>query len=266
MLTTDNVAVRDRVRIASMFKKMKDAFGVGGASVDAIVSPSPLYPGGTLGGTVNITGGDREQDMRGLKLSFECVAERETDDSEYKINKQFGHVELPNAGLVAPGQALQLPFQIPVPFDCPPNLVGGITLPGVKLGLRTRLDIASARDASDFDPVTVQALPAQMAVLGAMQQLGFTLKAADLEEGNAQAGHLRGQLGVYAEYEFHGQGRINEVEVTFVTNAQECGVLVEIDKRGKWGFDGGDKIVSFTLQTQSADVSAASQQLSALLS
>ncbi len=249
-----------------MFKKMKDAFGVGGASVDAVISTAPLYPGGSLSGTVNITGGDREQDMRGLKLSFECVAERETDDSEYKINKQFGHLDMPNAGMVAAGQSLQLPFQIAVPIDCPPNLIGGQHLPGIKLGLRTRLDIASARDASDFDPVTVQALPAQMAVLGAMQQLGFSLKGADLEEGNAQAAHLRGQLGVYAEYEFHGQGRINEVEVTFVTTPQECGVLVEIDKRGKWGFDGGDKIVSFTLPTQSADVSGAAQRLSSLLS
>ncbi len=249
-----------------MFKKMKDAFGVGGASVDAVLGQAAVVPGGSLSGTVNIKGGDREQDMRGLKLSFECVAERETDDSEYKINKQFGHLELSNAGVVAAGQSLQLPFDIAVPWDCPPNLVGGITLPGIKLGLRTRLDIASARDASDFDPVTVHALPAHNAVLGALQQLGFGLKGADLEEGNARAGHLQGQLGVYAEYEFHGQGRINEIEVTFVTTPQETGVLVEIDKRGKWGFDGGDKVTSFSLPTQSADVSAAANYLHSLLS
>ncbi|MBJ7469994.1 MAG: sporulation protein [Solirubrobacteraceae bacterium] len=249
-----------------MFKKMKDAFGVGGASVDAVLATPSVLPGGLLTGTVNITGGDREQDMRGLKLSFECVAERETDDGEYKINKQFGHQDMANAGVVGAGQTLQLPFQIPVPVDCPPNLIGGTSLPGIKLGLRTRLDIASARDASDFDAVTVQGLPAQMAVLGAMQQLGFMLKGADLEEGNARAGHLQGQLGVYAEYEFHGQGRINEVEVTFVTTPQECGVLVEIDKRGRWGFEGGDKVKSFTLPTQSADVSGASQYLHSMLS
>lgn len=249
-----------------MFKKMKDAFGVGGASVDAVIAQGVIYPGGVLGGTVNITGGDREQDMRGLKLSFECVAERETDDSEYKINKQFGKVDLANAGLVGAGQSLQLPFQIPVPFDTPPNLVGGTHLPGIKLGLRTRLDIASARDASDFDPVTVEALPSQNAVLGAMQQLGFSLKGADLEEGNARAGHLQGQLGVYAEYEFHGQGRINEVEITFVTTPQETGVLVEIDKKGRWGFEGGDKVVSFTVPTQSADISGVASHLHALLS
>ncbi len=249
-----------------MFKKMKDAFGVGGASVDAILGSPTVSPGGTLMGQVNIVGGDREQDMRGLKLSFECVAERETDDNEYKINKQFGKIDLPNAGVVGAGQSVQLPFSIPVPWDCPPNLVGGTHLPGIKLGLRTRLDIAGARDASDFDAVTVEALPAQLAVLGAMSNLGFGLKGADLEEGNAKAGHLKGQLGVYAEYEFHGQGRIKEVEVTFVTTPQECGVLVEIDKRGRFGFDGGDKVKSFSLPTASADVNGAAQYLQSLLS
>lgn len=249
-----------------MFKKMKDAFGVGGASVDAILGTPTVAPGGTLSGHVNIVGGDREQDMRGLKLSFECVAERETDDREYTINKQFGKVDLPNAGVVAAGASVQLPFSIPVPVDCPPNLFGGTHLHGIKLGLRTRLDIAAARDASDFDAVTVEALPAQLAVLGAMSSLGFGLKGADLEEGNAKAGHLRGQLGVYAEYEFHGQGRIREVEITFVTTAQECGVLVEIDKRGRFGFDGGDRTKTFSLPTGSGDVNAAAQYLSGLLS
>lgn len=249
-----------------MFKRMKDALGVGGASVDAILETPSASPGGMLTGHVNITGGDREQDMRGLKLSFECVAERETDDSEYKINKQFGKVDLPNAGIVAAGQSLQLPFSIPVPVDCPPNLIGGLHMPGIKLGLRTRLDIAAARDASDFDAVTVSGLPAHEAVIGALQDLGLTLKGADLEEGNARAGHLTGQLGVYAEYEFRGSGRIQEIEVTFVTTPQECGVLVEIDKRGRFGFDGGDRTVAFSLPTGSADRNAAAAQLRPLLS
>lgn len=249
-----------------MFKRMKDALGVGGASIDAILDSPSIVPGGRLSGQVHITGGDRDQDMRGLKLSFECVAERETEDGEHKINKQFGKLELPEAGVVGAGQSMQLPFSIPVPFDCPPNLVGGVPLHGITLGLRTRLDIASARDASDFDAVTVAALPAQEAVLGAMQGLGFALKGADLEEGTAQAGHLRGQLGVYAEYEFHGQGRIKEVEITFVTSEAECGVVVEIDKRGRFGFDGGDRVKVFSLPTGSADVHAAAAHLQGLLS
>ncbi|WP_354701773.1 sporulation protein [Paraconexibacter sp. AEG42_29] len=245
---------------------MKDALGAGGASVDAVLGTPTVAPGGMLSGQVHITGGDREQDMRGLKLSFECVAERETENGEYKINKEFGKVDLPDAGVVQAGQTLQIPFQIPVPIDCPPNLVGGVSLPGIKLGLRTRLDLAKARDASDFDPVTVAALPAQEAVLGAMRNLGFALKTADLEEGNAKAGHLKGHLGVYAEYEFHGQGRIQEVEITFVTTEQECGVLVEIDKRGRFGFDGGDRVKVFSLPTGSPDVQGAASQLHALLS
>lgn len=248
-----------------MFKKMKDAFGVGGAKVDAVLATPTVQPGGVLSGNVNITGGEREQDMRGLKLSFECVAERETDDREYKINKQFGKDDLDNAGVVGAGQTLQLPFSIPVPWDCPPNLIGSTNLPGIKLGLRTRLDIAAARDASDFDAVTVQALPAQLAVLNALAQLGFSLKSADVEEGNIRAGHLAGQLGITAEYEFHGQGRINEIEVSFVSTAQEVGVAIEIDKKGRFGVGGGDKKRTFVLSTQSADVGAAGQQLQSLL-
>lgn len=249
-----------------MLKRMKNALGKGGATVDAVLATPTVMPGGSLSGQVHIIGGDREQDMRGLKLSFECVAERETDDGEYKINKQFGKVDLPNAGVVDAGQSLQLPFDIPVPWDCPPNFVGGISMQGVKLGLKTRLDIASARDASDFDPVTVGALPAQEAVLGAMRNLGFHPKTADIEEGNAKAGHLKGQLGIYSEYEFHGQGQIKEVEITFVTTQSECGVLVEIDKKGRYGFGGGDRNRSFVVPTQSGDVHGVAGHLQGLLS
>lgn len=248
-----------------MFKRMKDAFGVGGATVDAVLSTPSTTPGGSLEGLVHIKGGEREQDLRGLRLAFECVAERETDDGEVRINKQFGEAELSHTAPVQPGEELQLPFTIAVPWECPPNLIGGTALPGIRLGLASRLDIAGAKDAKDFDPVTVAGLPAQEATLQAFSSLGFLLKGADLEEGKAQAAHLRSTLGVYAEYEFHGQGRVREVEVTFITTEQECGVLVEVDKRGRFGVGGGDRTRSFTIPTQSADLQAITAQLHGLL-
>lgn len=248
-----------------MFKRMKDALGVGSAKVDAHLDSTTVQPGGRLHGRVQVVGGEREQDLAGLRLAFECVAERETDDGEHEVRKQFGQAEFPDARQIGVGEQRALPFEIAVPWDCPPNLVGGTALPKIRLGLRTRLDIAGGRDSSDLDAVTVTALPAQEATLRALSGLGFTLRHADLEDGNAHAAHLRGSLGVYAEYEFAGRGRIQEVEVTFVTTQQECGVLLEIDKRGRFGFSGADRLLSFAVPTASDDVDGIAAHLRTLL-
>lgn len=243
----------------------KDLFGAGGAEIDAEVGGQIVQPGGTLQGVVHIKGGDRRQELRGLRLTLQCVAEREIDDGEYHITRRLGEATLPEGQAVQPGQRIDVPFAVAVPFECPPNRMAGLDFHGIRLTLATRLDIDGAKDANDLDTVVVNGLPAHEATLHAMDRLGFQLHSADVEEGNARAGHLHTSLGVYAEYEYRGQGTIKEVEITFVTTERETGVLVEIDKKGRYGFSGGDRVHAFAIPTQGADVDPIVEQLRRVL-
>ena len=53
-----------------MFKKMLAALGVGGPSVDTVLSSPDTQPGRTLQGEVNIVGGDVDVDIEYVALSL----------------------------------------------------------------------------------------------------------------------------------------------------------------------------------------------------
>jgi sporulation-control protein len=112
--------------------------------------------------------------------------------------------------------------------------VYGQRLPGMAIGVRTELEIARSVDKSDLDPINVHPLPAQAAVLAAFVALGFQFKSADLERGFVYG--VQQTLPFYQEIEFWAapqfQGRITEVELTFVTAPQGVEIVIELDKRG----------------------------------
>lgn len=245
--------------------RLKDLFGIGGAEIDARIDGKTIQPGGAMTGVVSIVGGDREQDLRGLRLEFQCVAERETDDGEYHVTKRFGGALLPDDQKVEARQELEVPFSIAVPFECPPNRAAGVDFHGIRLSLATRLDIAGARDAQDLDTVTVTGLPCHEATLHAMDRLGYALHSADVEEGFLHGAGRRSSLGVYAEYEYRGRGAVKEVEVSFIAGEHQTAVVVEKDKKARFGIGGGDRTFAFVVPTRSDDVEGIAGQLGRFL-
>ena len=170
-----------------MFKKLAAAMGAGGAKVDTILDSAGVQPGGTLTGRVEVKGGEVEQTIQGIRAALSAVVEVEGtnsqgDDTEHKAKRRVGETRVSGPITVQPGELQTLPFQLVVPPELPPNVIGGRNMSGIKLEVETVLEIEKARDAKDHDPVDVHALPAQNAVFQAMEQLGFTFKSADLEE------------------------------------------------------------------------------------
>ncbi len=214
-----------------VFKKLLAALGVGGPSVDTVLTNPATRPGLSLEGQVLIRGGDHPVDIEHVALGLVTQMEVEGGDTEFQAATEFHRVVVSEGFHLAAGQELSIPFSFPVPWETPITTVFGQHLHGMVMGLRTELAVARAVDKGDLDPVQVHPLPAQEAVLDAFGRLGFQFKGADLEHG-----HIRGlpqTLPFYQEIEFYAAPAYahacREVEVTFVTTPQAVDVVLEID-------------------------------------
>ncbi|RKN38415.1 sporulation protein [Micromonospora endolithica] len=237
-----------------VFKKMLSAFGVGGPSVDTVLTNPNTRPGLTLDGQVNLVGGDAPANIEQVVIGLVTRVEIEGGDHEYSGVMEFHRMPVSGPLQLAPKQQLSIPFQLPVPWETPITDVYGQRLHGMTMGLRTELAIARAVDKSDLDQVNVHPLPVHERILEAFQRLGFRFKHADLERG-----HIRGTqqtLPFYQEIEFFAAPQyasvINECELTFVTGRQGVDVILECDKRGGFLSAGHDVIGRY--QVSHADV------------
>ncbi|MER7760158.1 sporulation protein [Streptomyces sp. NPDC097619] len=226
-----------------VFKRLLGSLGVGGPSVDTVLDPAPVVPGGNLVGHVHLKGGNAEFTIDHITLELVARVEAEHEDGESEGTVSFGRFSVGGGFRLAEGAAHTVPFSVPLPWETPVTELHGQPL-GIVLGVRTELGVAGAKDKGDLDPLAVRPLPAQEAVLEALGGLGFGFKSADLEYG-----HIRGtgqQLPFYQEIELTPAPslahRVDEVEVTFLAGAAGLEVVIEADKRGGLFSEGHDAV------------------------
>ncbi|MEV0651108.1 sporulation protein [Phytomonospora sp. NPDC050363] len=225
-----------------VFKKMLRVFGVGGPGVDTVLDRAQVRPGETLTGTVHVKGGDHEVAIEGVGLGLVARVEVESGQGEFGAVGEFARLDVCGPFRLAAGEPRDIPFAFPVPFEAPVTHVGGRSLRGMTLGVRTELAVAKAVDKGDLDVFEVHPLPSQERVLDAFAELGFAFKHADLESGRIHG--LRQELPFYQEIEWRPPaelaGRIGEVELTFVADPHHLSVVLEADRRGGVFGGGGD--------------------------
>lgn len=207
----------------------------GGADVETTVHTQHIYPGQNVEGVVTVIGGHTDRDVNFIELALIARVEVETDDSEYDANVVTYRNKISGPFRLQERARHQVQFSLPLPYETPFNVIAGQRLHGVRVGLRTELDISRSVDKSDVDQLTIAAMPAHEAVLAGVTRLGFSFKGSDLERGR-----LHGSpLPFYQELEFHppgnARGRINELEVKFVAGPRSLDVVLEVDRRGFFG-------------------------------
>lgn len=242
---------------------MMARLGSGGAGVETVLDRPETTPGGTVTGTVHVTGGRVAQDAEGIRVALQATVEVERGDRSWREEVTFGTAAIAGAGRIEPGERYAVPFGLPVPWQCPITAIDGWHLRGMRMGLRTQVDIAGAVDPGDLDPVTVVPLPVQRTVLLALDGLGFAFRGADVEKGR-----LRGsELPFYQEVEFAPprglRGRVGELEVTFLADPQGVDVVLEVDRRGGLLSEGRDVGGRLRLSHSDTDVRAVAAQLDA---
>lgn len=221
-----------------VFARVLRAFGVGGPSVDTVLTDPATHPGGTLRGEVRVAGG--EYDVLIDNIVLVLVTRAEAEDGEALLEFHRASVA-GNFTLVARARE-DIPFTLAVPWETPVTHLAGKPLAGMTMGVRTELSVAKSVDQGDLDGVEVHPLPAQEQILAAFDRLGFRLRHADVERGGIYG--VRQEMPFYQEIEYAAppeyKSAMDEVEVTFVADESGMEVILEFDKRGGLLSEGRD--------------------------
>ncbi|WP_019632159.1 sporulation protein [Actinomadura atramentaria] len=249
-----------------VFKRLRQAMGVGGPSIETVLHDPNTLPGGVVTGEITIIGGEYDSDILGVNLALRTRVEVETSDSEYDTNRTYAKVPVSGPFKLDDGARYGIPFQFPIPWEAPLTHMYGHPLHGMNVGLSTELEVARALDPGDLDPIAIHPLPAQERILAAFSNLGFHFRGADCEQGHIHGVHQ--ELPFYQEIEFHPPHHyngINQLEVTFVANPHSMEVILELDKRGGLFTEGHDAFSRFTVDYASAQHTAWEQELDGFL-
>ncbi|MEU3998086.1 sporulation protein [Streptomyces fungicidicus] len=231
-----------------VFKRLLGSLGVGGPTVDTVLDPGPVLPGGALTGRVFLKGGQAGFDIEHITLELVARVEAEHEEGEQEGTVAFERFTVGGGFRLDEGAEHAVPFSVTLPWETPVTELYGQPL-GIVLGVRTELSVAGAKDKGDLDPLTVGPLPAQEAVLEAFGALGFGFRSADLEYG--RIGGTGQQLPFYQEIEITPSpqyaDRVSEVEVTFLAGPGGMEVVLEADRRGGFFSGGHDALTRFTV-------------------
>jgi sporulation-control protein len=233
---------------------MLQALGVGGPSVETVLTNPNCRPGGYLEGQVHVQGGDHPVDVEYVAIGLITRVEVESGDAEFHANQEFQRQRLTGSFKLDANARHDIPFRFDVPWETPITEVYGQHLHGMTMGLTTELEVARAVDKSDLDAVAVHPLPAQERILDALLRLGFRFSRADVER---RVYGVQQTLPFYQEIEFHPPSAyasgINQLEVTFLPTPERLQVILEIDKRGGLFTEGHDAFGRFDVDYRTVD-------------
>ncbi|MGP4026417.1 sporulation protein [Actinomadura sp. 3N407] len=250
-----------------VFKKLRQAVGIGGPSIETILHNPETAPGGTITGEVTIIGGQYNSEIKSVNLALRTRVEVESGDNEYLSNLEYAKMPVAGGFTLQEGARHSVPFQFPIPWEAPLTHMYGQPLRGTTVGVATELEVAGAIDPGDLDPIAVHPLPAQERILSAFSNLGFQFRNADCEKGRIWGVHQ--ELPFYQEIEFYPPGQfargIKQLEVTFVAYPQSMEVVLELDKRGGAFTEGRDAFSRFTVDYATVGNTDWEQQLGGFL-
>ncbi|HEX2774796.1 MAG TPA: sporulation protein [Micromonosporaceae bacterium] len=238
-----------------VFKRMMQALGVGGPSVETVLANPNCRPGDYLQGQIHVVGGDHPVDIEYVALGLVTRVEVESGDHDFNTTQEFHRQRMTGAFRLESKQRHDIPFRFSVPWETPITELYGQRLHGMTMGLRTELEVARAVDKSDLDAVQVHPLPAQERILEALLRLGFRFTRADVEQGRIYG--VQQTLPFYQEIEFYPAPQyaraINQLELTFLATPQQLQIVLEIDKRGGLFTEGHDAFGRFTVDYATAE-------------
>lgn len=236
--------------------------GLQGVTVETRLQNPNLQAGETLRGEISFKGGSSDKEINGLYLQLMTMAEVESGDHEFNQPLVLQEWLVNSRFLLPAHQAHSFPFSIQLPFETPITEVA-CRRNGARVWIQTHMDVDWGLDATDRDYLKVVPTAAMQSFLQAMQQCGFVLSTVDVEKGQLTARNFRSTIGCYQELEFvssHMFSGFNEVEVSFVAEAQQTHIMLEIDRTFR-----SDQLLTMTISNQNLDVNQITQQIRRLL-
>ncbi|MFB4279508.1 sporulation protein [Nonomuraea sp. MTCD27] len=214
--------------------RLSDAGGASAPSVFTFLATPRTQPGGVLSGEVRLKGGDVDVaiDRIGLGLGLIASPWPAREGGGHHPTEEFSQVQVSGPVVLRPGEERAIAFRAAVPWGTPISEIGGRHLPGMALGVRTEVAIATNVGRSDLDRVAVWPAPSESRVLQAFARLGCPFKSAVLQASREADAHHG--LPFLQKIKFyppdHHAGAVHEVDVTFVPSSSELVVVLEADQ------------------------------------
>ena len=207
-----------------MLKKLMASVGIGGATVETILTETAVQKGHDLTGVVLIKGGAVSQTISGIDLHIQTKYKKESNDTTYYVTTTVQKETIMNEFNIEPAQQKEIPFKIKLTNQLP------FTIGQTRLWLYTDLNIDSAVDAQDQDVLTILPSSGETLVLNAIKNLGGHLKESEIEERYISwLGHR--QLVQELDYRLTDSFNVEEVEFCFLNETEEDITLsIEVDK------------------------------------
>ncbi|WP_144123610.1 sporulation protein [Catellatospora sichuanensis] len=211
-----------------VFKKLLAGLGLGGVEVDTVLSPHPAVPGGPLSGQVNLRA---KSDTEITAISLLLTATGPAGELELARYQVAQHLRLPSGA----GQAV--PFTVTVPAHAPFTGLYGQALPGVGVGVRTEVSVASGSAKGDFDPARIDASPAQQQIMDALGTIGCRFVRNELRPGGMAGLPVPAAQAItcYAPLPEGGQHGPHIPLLTFTVAAVGDGLVVLAELTGRFG-------------------------------
>ena len=238
-----------------VFKRLLQAMGVGGPSVETVLADPNCRPGGVLQGTVHVAGGGEHPiDVEYVAIGLITRVSVEGAAGDYSVDQEFHRQRLTGSFRLDPRARHDIPVRFEVPFQTPITELYGQRLHGMTIGLRTELEVAREVDSSDLDEIAVHPLPAQEFILDAVLRLGFRFVRADVERGRIAGADQR--LPFYQEIEFAPPSAyaaaMEQLELTFLATPRVLQVVVEVERRRGLSVEGRDGFARFEVDMATA--------------
>lgn len=214
----------------ALFNKVLAQIGIGAATVDAKLVKAQLTAGDKIEGTIEVYGGNTDQNIDCIYLRLYTTYVREVDDKKIKENVVLNSFKINDPFTIQPGETKAIPFSFDLPIDTP------VTMGNTRVWVTTGLDIKNAIDPRDIDHVEVLPNPIIQASINAMSEIGFRLRQVECEEAPYR---LRRRLPFMQEFEFVPTkgafyGKLDEVELTFLPDGpNRFEVFMEVDRRAR---------------------------------
>lgn len=241
-----------------MYQKLLAAIGIGAAKVDTILNTENLEPGGKIEASIHVRGGDIEQRIDAIYLTLCTYAKKDDEGHPSYEYIKLRSWQLNQPFLLSPHENKSFNFKGTIPLETPISEFP-VRLQLSKTLLRTGLDIDSALDPKDVDPIKIAPITAQKTIFAACKQLGLRPLKSETDTGYILVNGKKSHYGIFQEitYVIPGKSYIPEnLLFSFLLDEEYCHVLIEQDRftdKGPYNHLKFDK--------QESDVSKVAQQI-----
>ncbi|MBD1372534.1 sporulation protein [Hazenella sp. IB182357] len=234
-----------------MFKSLLASLGVGSAKIDLVLSHNRIQMGEQVTGKIVLTGGEVEQSIDELSVTFSLASSYRTDDLDIPVHEKIAHIPIFSKPFqIDAGEVKEFPFS----FVCP-NLIPVSSL-NTRYYFKTDLEINKGIDAEDRDFVDI--IPADGLLknfLDGFKQLGFVhhIEGYNGERlGGWQMIHFRPTSWLSGEFDeiffmYQPKHTLNGVSGRFELDKKTSGIFGKIadeldldEKKGRFYFDQAD--------------------------